>query len=176
VKDLYIIDGYNFIFNLRKPLNLSADQLTELREKLLASLSQFKNYNSCNIIAVFDARHSDNPGRTREVHSDIDVIYSRKGETADSVVENIVHSNQEYDRIFVVTSDNLQQKVVFRQNIYRKSIREFIIEMKQSKKRISSKIKQQKNISERSFYSFEKRISRNSKDKLENFRQNKQEK
>jgi len=172
VKDLYIVDGYNFIFNIRKPAKLTPDQLSELREKLLISLSQFKSYNSCSIIAVFDARHSDNPGRSREIFNNIEVIYSRKGETADSVVENIVHNNCKYERIFVVTSDNLQQKVIFRENIYRKSIREFSIEMRQSKEKISNKLKQQKNISERSFYSVEKRISRNSKDGLENFRQN----
>ena len=173
MKDLYIIDGYNFIFKIKKPAKLNPDQLTQLREKLLFSLSQFKIYNSCDIIAVFDARHSENPERSKEFHNEIEVIYSKKGETADSVVENIVHSKQDYDRIFVVTSDNLQQKVIFRQNIYRKSIREFLIEMQQSKKKISNNLMRQKNISERSFYSVEKRIDRNSKDKLENYWQNK---
>jgi predicted RNA-binding protein with PIN domain len=173
MKDLYIIDGYNFIFNIRKPAKLTSGQLSELREKLLVRLSQFKSYNNCSIIAVFDARHSENPGRSREILHNIDIIYSRKGETADSVVENIVHNNQDYERVFVVTSDNLQQKVIFRENIYRKSIREFSIEMNQAKEKISNKLKQQKNISERSFYLVEKRIGRISKDRLENLRQDK---
>jgi hypothetical protein len=45
--------------------------------------------------------------------------------------------------------------------------------MNQAKEKISNKLKQQKNISERSFYLVEKRIGRISKDRLENLRQDK---
>ncbi|OQA22214.1 MAG: YacP-like NYN domain protein [Actinobacteria bacterium ADurb.Bin346] len=173
MKDLYIIDGYNFIFNHKKPAKLSSSRLTELRNTLIENLLQFKSYISCDIITVFDARNSENLARNSEISDGIQVIYSKKGETADSIVENIVHSNENYDRIFVVTSDNLQQKVVFRHNIYRKSIREFSLEMKESRKKISDRLKYQKAFSEKSFYSIEKRIGRDLKEGLENIRQGK---
>ena len=71
-----------------------------------------------------------------------------------------------YNRIFVVTSDYTQQKVIFRDNIFRKSIREFVIEIGNLKEEIEEKIKSNKNISERSFYKLEKRLNYKSKENL----------
>ena len=47
------------------------------------------------------------------------IIYSKKGETADTVIEEMVNQDQSHNKIFVVTSDYVQQKVVFRKNVYR---------------------------------------------------------
>ena len=63
---------------------------------------------------VFDAKHGDKFTQSREVVNGIKIIYSKGGETADSIVEKIVHSNEKYDRIFVITSDYMQQKVIFK--------------------------------------------------------------
>ena len=170
MKDLYIIDGYNFIFKNRKPQEFSSGQISYLREKFLRQLAEFQNFNSCSVIAVFDAKRSLNFERSRMIQDNIEIIYSKNDESADSIVESIVHSNKSYDRIFVVTSDYLQQKVVFKKNIYRKSIREFACELKESSEKISGKLLKQKYFSEKSFYSVDKRIDKGAREKLDRLR------
>lgn len=56
MKDLIIVDGYNFIFNYYKAKKISSDDLAYLRGRLISDLSQYKNYKGCSIIVVFDAK------------------------------------------------------------------------------------------------------------------------
>ena len=175
MKDLYIIDGYNFIFNYYKAKKLKGDTLSYLREKLIRDLIQYKSYTGCNLVVVFDAKQGLNLTQSKEKIDRIEVIYSRSGETADSIVENLVHDNEKFERIFVVTSDYLQQKVVFRQNIYRKSIREFSIELGDLKKKIREKLKIQGQDLKSSFYLVEKRLDKSTRDRLDGIRKNKRQ-
>jgi len=180
LKDLYIVDGYNFIFNCykskknknHKPEKLNADNLNYLREKLIKDLTQFKNYTGCSLIVVFDAKQSFNLTRSKQKIDEIEIIYSKSGETADSIVEKLAGGNEKFERIFVITSDYLQQKVVFRQNIYRKSIREFSIELDDLKKKIQEQLKIQKQYLQKSFYCIEKRLDNKTRQRLDEIRKN----
>lgn len=158
-KDLVIVDGHNFIFNFFKADKLSSENLMYLRGKLIADLTWYKNQKNCDIVVVFDARNSDNPSRGIQIVDDIKVIYSRKNETADDVIEELAGKETGYRRIFVVTSDYMQQKVIFRKNIYRKSSREFSLEIKDLKNKIREKIDRSKKDSDKVFFSFENRLS-----------------
>ena len=129
-RDLLIVDGYNFIFSFFKSEDLNNENLTYLREKLIEDLIWYKSQKDCDVIVVFDARDSSKISRSAHIIDDVKVIFSKRGRTADDVIEGLVSKNTDYKRIFVVTSDYLQQQVIFRKNIYRKSIREFNIEMK----------------------------------------------
>ncbi len=166
MKELYIVDGYNFLFSYYRAGGASSEQIINFRDELLSDLIQFKNYNLCSMTVVFDAKHGDKFSQKKEVINGLNIIYSKGGETADSVVERIVHSNEKYERIFVITSDYLQQKVIFKENVYRKSIREFAIELADFKSSISAKISQQRINSSHSFYSLEKRLDKNTRERL----------
>ena len=82
MKDLIIVDGYNFIFNYYKAKKISNDDLAYLRDRLISDLSQYKNYKGCSMIVVFDAKKGQSTGRNREISGQIEVIYSGNGETA----------------------------------------------------------------------------------------------
>ncbi len=174
MKELYIIDGYNFIFNYYKPvgnnLKISSLDLSELRDRLVSELAQFKNYNNCDLTVVFDAKHTKNSAQSKENQDCVTVVYSKTGQTADSLVEKTVHLNEKYDRIFVVTSDYMQQKVVFTKNIYRKSVREFASEMNEFRKKIQAKLDDSKKQESGSFYSIEKRLDEKTRIRLEDLR------
>ena len=170
MKELIIIDGYNFIFDYYrrdiKAKDISSKDLSYLRERLIKDLIEYRSYRNCDLTVVFDAKNSNNIKRNDTVINKVRIIYSSKGETADSVIEKMINSMPMYDRVFVVTSDYTQQKVIFRDNIFRKSIREFVIEISNLKGEIEKKIKSNKNISERSFYKLEKRLNYKSKENL----------
>jgi len=170
LKDLIIVDGYNFIFNYFNAKKMDSDGLLYLREQLIRDLVGYRHWRKCDLIVVFDAKDSNNRVRNIQTVDDIEIIYSSRSETADSIIEEFVYSKQKYRRIFVVTSDYLEQKVIFRDNIYRKSIREFGIEIGNSKKRIKEKIDSSRKTGRKSFYLLEKRLDDKSKKKFSIFR------
>ena len=173
MKDLIIVDGYNFIFNYYKAKKISGDDLAYLRDRLISDLSQYKNYKGCSMIVVFDAKKGQSTGQSLEFSEQIEVIYSSSGETADTIVEKLVHEKSGFQNIYVITSDYTQQKVVFKNNIYRKSIREFTIELKDFKRKLKEKIAENSSEASRSFYSIGKRLDKDTKEKFEKLRENK---
>jgi len=170
IEDLVIVDGHNFIFNFFKSGKLSGEKLTYLREKLIADLAWYKNQKNCDTVVVFDARSSDNPQRSMQTIDGVKVIYPRKNETADDIIEELAGMETGYKRIFVVTSDYLQQKVVFRKNTYRKSSREFRLEIKDLKDKIREKIASSKKDSDKVFLSLENRLSGKTRKRLSELR------
>lgn len=171
IEDLVIVDGYNFIFNFFKSKKLSNEKLTYLSEKLIADLNWYKNQKNCDVVVVFDARSSDNTARSTQIVDDVRVIYSRKNETADDVIEELAGIEAGYKRVFVVTSDYLQQKVVFRKNVYRKSSREFNLEIKDLKNRVRERITHSREDFDKRFHSLEKRLSGKERKKLSELRE-----
>ncbi len=165
MNDLVIVDGYNFIFNYVKARSIDNDALAAYRDKLIEDLVNYKYSKNSDIVVVFDAKNSANSKRSCHIYNGIKIIYSQSSETADSVIEELVHKDRKHKKIFVVTSDYMQQKVVFKGNIYRKSSREFGIELNLSKKEINENIKKV-NKNSNSFYFFGKRLK---KDVLDEF-------
>jgi predicted RNA-binding protein with PIN domain len=166
LNDLYIVDGYNFIFNTQ---NSSSADLSVLRDKLVFELTQFKKYYSCELVVVFDAKRTSNAGESRHLDDSVVVIFSKKGQTADSIVEKLVHASDNYEKIFVVTSDYHQQKVIFRKNVYRKSINEFKKEIEIFREKMNKDITAGIIAGTGSFYCIENRLSKNTLQNLKNF-------
>lgn len=176
MEELYIIDGYNFIFNYYKPEGVNKEKLTFFRDRLVRDLSQYSNFKGYKFAVVFDAKNSPRRLRSENRIDNVEIIYSRGEETADTIIEGLVHSNEEYERIFVITSDYMQQKVVFKKDIYRKSIREFAIELENFRKEMGRELEKLKRDTEKSFYMVEKRLDRTTRKMLEDIRKDSIEK
>ena len=166
MKSLMVIDGYNFIFKYFDKKEIIGDELEMLRGKLIDDLIQYRHNSGFDIIIVFDSNKSQEKGRHSSKIQGVEVIFSGKIKNADSVIEEIAHSKEGYDKKFIVTSDNIQQTVVFKENIYRKSVREFCIELNHQKKEVRRSINELGKSSNSSFSSMEKRLSRKSKEEF----------
>lgn len=165
-KDLLIIDGYNFIFRFFKSKGLDSESLSYLRERLIEDLIWYKSQKDCDVIVVFDARKGSETITGARITDGIKVMFSRRGRSADDVIEGLISKRSDYRRTFVVTSDYLQQKVIFRKNVYRKSTREFDLEINHYKNTVREDIKKMKESSERTFFSFERRVNGRVRKKL----------
>ena len=109
--------------------------------------------------ACYWALDGSHPLRSLEERNQVRVIYSRSGETADSVIEELEVNESFKRKVFVVTSDYSQQKVIFRKNTYRKSVREFGLEIRQVKNRLSRKLRDSVVTGDSKFYPLEKRLN-----------------
>ena len=170
MKDLLVVDGHNYIFNFYHSSKLKSSDIENLKDRLISDLSAYGSQKECSIIAVFDAKGSPNRARGIQTVDNVKVIHSRKGETADTVIEELVKKWSVERRVVVVTSDYLQQKVVFGKNTIRKSSREFSLEINSVKENIRQAIRENKNRSGGRFSQLEKRLDSQTKKKISDLR------
>ena len=170
MKDLLIIDGYNFIFNFFKAGKLSSSEIEEIKEKLVADLAAYNSQKDYEVILVFDAHRGSNMERSSQTYDDIEVVHSRRGETADSVIEEFVSHWSPERRIVVVTSDYSQQKVVFGKNTTRRSSREFGLELEAVRNEITGMVHKEKKKTKKAFYPIEKRLDPKTRKRISDLR------
>jgi uncharacterized protein len=139
-KEILIVDGYNMIGawpNLRKLREIDFDKS---RDYLITQLAEYKAYTGMAIIVVFDA-HFVNGIEKVDKNSKVEVIFTRKNQTADEKIEKLAielrHVNH---HIYVATSDFTEQWQIFGQGALRIPAMELYRSVTQNKKMISSRI------------------------------------
>ncbi len=134
-----VVDGYNIIYAWPQLENLKLENLSHARDKLLDYLTEYSALTGCKVILVFDAHQVPLNARFSEVINGVEVIYSREGETADSVIEKMVSSLTKKGKVFVATSDGDEQFVVFGQGAYRVTPQELWDRLQKLKKETQEK-------------------------------------
>lgn len=130
MKDLFLIDGYNVI-NAWPQLIALRDNLGHARDKLIDMIAGYGAYQDLEVIIVFDAHSSVGVLQQQEITGDLTVIYTDAGETADSYIEKAAYTLvRERRRVFVVTSDWVEQMVILGAGAYRISSRELLEDVK----------------------------------------------
>lgn len=128
-EDYVIVDGYNVIFAWDTLRELSEHNIDSARGKLMDILSNYQGYMNCHLIVVFDGyKVKDNKGE-RFPYDDIEVVYTKEGETADAHIEKLTHELARKHKVTVVTSDGLEQIVTMGQGAIRMSSRDFKLEV-----------------------------------------------
>ena len=128
-EDYVIVDGYNVIFAWDTLRELSEHNIDSARGKLMDILSNCQGYMNCKLIVVFDGyKVKDNKGE-RFPYDDIEVVYTKEGETADAHIEKLTHELARKHKVTVVTSDGLEQIVTMGQGAIRMSSRDFKAEV-----------------------------------------------
>ena len=84
-REYYIIDGYNVINSWPELMKLR-NNLAEARDTLVHLLSEYGAYERYEMIVVFDALFTDSEERVEKVNEHFTVVYTGKGETADSYI------------------------------------------------------------------------------------------
>lgn len=106
-----IVDGHSAIFawpDLRK----LHDATTALaRGELISMLTRYQDASGIHVVVVFDGKGRQTD-RTGGKDGDILVLYSRDGETADTVIERIVARKAEKMRITVASNDRAELETV----------------------------------------------------------------
>ncbi len=167
MKELIIVDGYNYIFNIFDNIRLINNELEEIRDRFIDELAEYKIVAGCDVIVVFDSYKYPKSLKSRNVYKGIEVIFSGSKTTADHIIEELSNIKKGYEKKVIVTSDNLAQTVVFKENIYRKSSREFQAELQHIRKDLGNKIRKiNKQRSSGSFSSIEKRLGKDQIEKM----------
>ena len=136
-----IVDGYNIIFAWEDLAALAKDDLEAARKKLCDMLSNYAGFRKCYLVLVFDGwKVKGNPGEKTQYHN-IQVVYTKEGETGDAYIESLVSKIGGNYAVRVATSDSLVQLSSFRTGVLRMSARELREELELASKEMQPFLK-----------------------------------
>lgn len=137
-REHYIIDGYNII-NYWPDLQKLREDLSAARDRLIHIASEYGAYEKYDITIVFDAAYTDGIANFEKVNPHLEVVYTSKGETADSYIERLAYNSVRDGReVHVVTSDRAEQTVILGSGAYRHPAMEFYRMVQSAKKHLSN--------------------------------------
>jgi uncharacterized protein len=105
-----IVDGYSVIF-ARPDLRKLHERRTSLaREALIKRLRDYQDRTGIRVVVVFDGKGEQ---VTETAHpGDLHIFYSRRGQTADAIIERLASKYAARFDLSVATSDYLEQQTV----------------------------------------------------------------
>lgn len=124
-----LVDGYNIIFSWKELKELAAIGIDSARSRLMDILCNYQGYENCQVILVFDAYRVQNHRTETFSYHNINVVYTREAETADSYIEKFAHENAKKYHITVATSDGLEQIIIRGEGCRLLSARDFEAEI-----------------------------------------------
>lgn len=167
MKNIFV-DGYNVINYWPGLKNIKDYSFEAARQELIDILSNYASYNGYKVFIVFDAHMvSGSIEKKEKVSDNIIVIFTKEGDTADNFIERAVNKIGRKSEVCVVTSDSLEQQIVFQRGALRMSSIEFYHEVKSIENKIKKRI--EKKYSEKR-YTLEDRIQQNILEELEKIR------
>jgi len=105
-----LVDGHSVIFAWPELRRLHGRRTSLARDALIKKLRDYQDWTGIRVVLVFDGKGS-NVSHEAEPH-EIQVMYSRKGQTADAIVERLVSKYAEHFDVTVATSDSLERQTV----------------------------------------------------------------
>ena len=113
---------------------LAKEDLDAARRGLCDILSNYAGFTKHRLVVVFDGyKRSGNPGEKSQFHN-IQVVYTKEGETCDAYIEALVHDIGGNYAVRVATSDNLIQISSLRSGVLRMSARELLLDVEAARK------------------------------------------
>lgn len=112
LKTYLLVDGYNIIFSWEDLNELAKFNMDGARTKLMDILCNYQGYKNYTVIIVFDAyRVKGNIGEVIK-YNNINVVYTKEAETADSYIEKTTNDLTKEHNVIVATSDALEQMII----------------------------------------------------------------
>jgi predicted RNA-binding protein with PIN domain len=103
-----IVDGHSVIFAWPELRKLHQRRSSLAREALAKRLRDYQDWSGVRVVVVFDGK-----GKAVTAISDphdIEIFYSRKGQTADAIVERLASKYAPRFDLIIATSDYLEQQ------------------------------------------------------------------
>ncbi len=123
-REYLFVDGYNII-NAWQPLQVLAQENLEMaREELINRMIEYQVVRDINLIIVFDAYKVKGTNKKIEKHGQVEVVFTKENETADTYIERRITEIGQYRKVTVATSDGMLQQLVMSRGGLRMSARE----------------------------------------------------
>jgi predicted RNA-binding protein with PIN domain len=121
-----LVDGYSLLHNWpelapRRPRHSAA-----AREELIQRLAHYRDAIGTPITIFFDGGGAPAGTPAPSSSPELEVIYSRTGQTADDLIERVTHRFANYGEVLAVTDDQAERETVISLGGFASSCRNFI--------------------------------------------------
>ena len=107
-----LVDGYSLLHNWPELAPCAARHSERARDELVSVLTQYHDVTGEPITIFFDGSGSPPNVPKNESNRDVEVLFSRGGQTADDLIERAAHRFQSFGEVLVVTDDFAERDVV----------------------------------------------------------------
>jgi len=121
-----LVDGYSLLHEWTDLAAGRPRHSAEAREALVQRLTHYQDAIGTPVTIFFDGGRA--PAGTPKAHStrQLEVLYSRNGQTADDMIERAAYRFQEYGEVLAVTNDHAERNLVIHMGGMAESCENFI--------------------------------------------------
>ncbi len=107
-----LVDGYSLLHNWPELARGRARHSAAARDELIRRLTLYQDASGTPVTVFFDGASGPTGRRPAASTSAVEVLYSRKGQTADQMIERAVHRFGPYGEVLAVTDDHAERDTV----------------------------------------------------------------
>lgn len=120
-----LVDGYSLLHNWPELAQGKPRYSMEARDELIRVLTLYRDATGTPITIVFDGA-GRSAGTEFPSTPELEILYSRRGQTADQIIERVAARMSEYGEVLAVTDDYAERDTVFYQGGLASSCSNFI--------------------------------------------------
>jgi predicted RNA-binding protein with PIN domain len=107
-----LVDGYSLLHSWPRLAPGQPRHSAAAREELIRRLTLYQDASGVPITIFFDGSGPSLGTHTAISSSEVEVLYSRAGQTADDLIERVAHRFQPYGEVLAVTDDHAERETV----------------------------------------------------------------
>jgi predicted RNA-binding protein with PIN domain len=107
-----LVDGYSLLHNWPELARGRARHSAAARDELIARLTLYQDASGIPVTIVFDGAGKATGRPPATASTQVEVLYSRKGQTADQMIERAVYRFGPYGEVMAVTDDHAERDTV----------------------------------------------------------------
>src|SRR5436305_14325348 len=107
-----LVDGYSLLHNWPELAPGRPRHSLAARDELIQRLTLYRDAIGTPITIFFDGGGAPEGTPAAPSTPEMEVLYSRNGQTADDMIERAAHRFQEYGEVLAVTDDRLERDTV----------------------------------------------------------------
>jgi len=107
-----LVDGYSLLHNWPELAPGQPRHSAQAREELISILTQYHDVTGERIAVFFDGSGAPAGTPRNESNPNVEVLFSKAGQTADDMIERVAHRMQAYGEVLVVTDDHAERDTV----------------------------------------------------------------
>jgi predicted RNA-binding protein with PIN domain len=107
-----LVDGYSLLHSWPELAEGKPRHSAAARDELIQMLSRYRDASGTPMTVVFDGGGPKSPKADPGSSADVEILYSRAGQTADQIIERVTHRIQPYGEVLVVTDDYAERDTV----------------------------------------------------------------
>ncbi len=107
-----LVDGYSLLHSWPRVAPGKPRHSAAARDELLRRLTQYRDATGTPITVFFDGMGGAFGTPPAVNNSEVEVLYSHSGQTADQMIERAAHRFQPYGEVLAVTDDHAERETV----------------------------------------------------------------